>query len=644
MSVVRMSKFELTIFDRAKEDVLRALQDFCIVHINDLSQRKDWLEQGAKRQDTGLLHEDVRQRLTRIRNAVDGLSAYESKEARRGVPVTISQKEARQRLQGFSTDAVLEEAESLFAAVQKAQEDLRESRERERELQRWHSFTLPLDALHQTKRVRVRTGTMAKRWADEFVGRIERDLEGAYVERISSDGQNVCLLLIDDRTEPVLEEWLRDYNFIEIILSGPAPQEQIAAEEERQAQANECLQQAQMRLSALADEAGLLLRLAYEKASETGVRVETEDASLRTEYLTFLQGYVPTEKESAFRTAVAQAIPDGVFDLQMEPAALEDEEVPILLENGPLVQPFESLVEMYSMPRYYEADPTPLLTPWYLLFFGLMIGDVGYGLLLLLATTLGLRFLPMKRSMKDKFRFFQLLSIPSMIAGLAFGSCLGGVVPIPGLIDPTENNMAMIGLSVAIGIVNIFFGLGIQGFSDIRRGRPLDAVYDVLFWYMALLGAMAFGGARMLGGSETVATIGLIVMIVGMLGIVLFSARENKGPTRFTWGLYNLYGITSYVGDIVSYTRIAALMLAGAFIGYAVNLISGMLAGAGILGILFAVVVFVVFHLFNLFLSGLSGYVHSMRLIYVEFFGKFYEGGGVPFKKLRSESTYIEIE
>lgn len=644
MSVVRMSKFELTVFDRAKGGVLRALQDFRVVHINDLSKREEWLEQGAKRQDTAVLHERVRQRLARISNAVDELSAYESKAARSRVPVTLSQKEAEKQLRGFALDAVLEETESLFKTVQEAQEELRESREREREMQRWQVLTLPLDALHRTKRVRVRTGVMAKRWADEFVGRTERELEGAYAERISSDGQNVCLLLLDDRTEPVLEEWLRDYNFAEVMLSGPAPSEQIAAEEKIQAQANERQAQAKARLSALADKNGVLLRLAYEREAEASVRVEAEDASLRTEYLTFLQGYVPAEDESAFRAAVAAAIPDGVFDLQMEPAALEDEDVPILLKNGPLVQPFENLVEMYSMPRYYEVDPTPLLAPWYLLFFGLMIGDVGYGLLLLLATTLSLRFMPMKRAMKDKFRFFQLLSIPSTLAGLAFGSCLGGAVPMPGLINPTENNMAMIGLSVAIGVINIFFGLGIQGFSAIRRGRPMDAVYDVLFWYMALLGAMAFGGARMLNGPETIATIGLIVMIVGMLGIVLFSARENKGPTRFTWGLYNLYGITSYIGDIVSYTRIAALMLAGAFIGYAVNLISGMLVGAGILGILFAVVVFVVFHLFNLFLSGLSGYVHSMRLIYVEFFGKFYEGGGVPFKKLRPESKYIEIE
>ena len=182
----------------------------------------------------------------------------------------------------------------------------------------------------------------------------------------------------------------------------------------------------------------------------------------------------------------------------------------------------------------------------------------------------------------------------------------------------------------------MFTALGMKAYMYIRDGKVLDAIYDVVFWYMALGGPIAYA----LIGNK----ICLYVMAVGMVGIVLFAGRDAKSiGGRLGSGVYELYGISSWVGDFVSFLRLMALVLSGGFVAYAVNVIVKMLFGAGIGGIIGGILVFVVFQLFNMFLSYLSAYVHSLRLIYVEMFGKFYEGGGAKFREMLEDTKKIII-
>lgn len=211
------------------------------------------------------------------------------------------------------------------------------------------------------------------------------------------------------------------------------------------------------------------------------------------------------------------------------------------------------------------------------------------------------------------------------------------------IIDPTKDFMTMIVVSVALGFIHILVGLGLKGWQQIREGHPMDVVYDVISWMLILVGLVMVALVMLFKGPDLLKTIGFVMAIVGAVLIFLFSAREEKGIGRFTWGLYNLYGATGYIGDLVSYTRLTAIMLAGAYIGYAMNMIGGMLTSLGVPGYVLAAVIIVGAHLFNLFLSSLSSYVHAMRLIYVEFFGKFFEGGGKPFRGLQPEPKYVDL-
>lgn len=296
------------------------------------------------------------------------------------------------------------------------------------------------------------------------------------------------------------------------------------------------------------------------------------------------------------------------------------------------------------MPQYGEIDPTPLFAPFYFIFSGIMIGDAGYGLLVFIMTRLALKFLKLNEATKRMVSFISYISVSTMIWGLIFGSFFGDAVKLPALINPSEDYYLMIGMSLLLGGIHLFFALGIKAYMNIRDKKFLDAIYDVGFWYMAVIGAIVFIIAMALKLSPTVTNIGKWSLILGLIGIVLTGGRtEDSVGAKLGWGLYSAYGITSYIGDFVSYLRLMALALAGAFIAIAVNMIVRMLFSGGIIGIIAGSIIFVIFQLFNAFLSYLSAYVHTARLTYVEMFNKFYEGGGRPFKEMIAKSEYFNI-
>ena len=266
-----------------------------------------------------------------------------------------------------------------------------------------------------------------------------------------------------------------------------------------------------------------------------------------------------------------------------------------------------------------------------------MIGDLGYGLLGVIAILLALKLKEFPKQTEQTMKLFLRISISACVFGFIFGSVFGGIIDVPfGWIDTTKDINTLIVMSLIIGGISLFFALGVKGFMAIRDGHPDALFFDVISWYMAVGGAIAL--------ALTKSPIAKWVMIAGMILIVLFAGRKEKswGP-RIASGTYELYGITSWIGDFVSFLRLMALVLSGGFVAYSVNLIVEMMAGSGIGGLIGGIIVFVVFQLFNMFLSYLSAYVHSLRLIYVEMFNKFYEGGGIKFREMVEDTNFINI-
>ena len=360
----------------------------------------------------------------------------------------------------------------------------------------------------------------------------------------------------------------------------------------------------------------------------------------------WLEGWIPAH----LSPAVADAL-SGRFTVAVQSRpAKSDEEYPILLKNRKLVKPFEVVGEMFSPPSSQDADPSPWVAPFYFFFFGIMLSDVAYGLILTAISA----FLVYKIKVQGDFRRMSTMlmycGISSTIWGFLFGGFFGdmlsvlsgGSLNMPAIwFNPMDDPTALMVWSIVFGVIHLFAGMFANALNLIRAGRWQDAVFDILPWYLIIIGLGLLGAGPML--LPALAQVGQVMAIAGVAIILVFGGRPAKNPiVRLFKGLGSLYNVTSYLSDILSYTRILALVLATSVIAMVVNLM-GFMMGPTIPGILVFIIVAIAGHGLNLALSALSAYVHTSRLHYVEFFGKFYQGGGRMWKPLRLKTKYTEV-
>jgi len=364
-------------------------------------------------------------------------------------------------------------------------------------------------------------------------------------------------------------------------------------------------------------------------------REEAKERLMEVGSVFSLEGWVPKASEEELK----KLLDDTCCAYEFSDPKPEDD-VPVKLKNSKLVEPMNMVTELYSLPAYGNVDPNPLIFPWFTLFFGIMYADLGYGLVLLTLGIVGLRLIKQKGTLKYMAGLLVLCGITTSICGILFGSFFGDAIPVFcdllgiehhelwSIIDPMEEPMTALIGSVVIGAVHLLLGMAIKAFILIRDGHPLAALFDVGSWWVLFAGL----GLGALGKGWTTALVGAGMLIV---------SQGREKPTligKFIGGLASLYDITSYVGDILSYTRLMALMLAGGVIASVVNVLGSM--GGSIITF---IIVFVIGHLFNMAINIIGTFVHAARLQYLEFFGKFYEEGGKPFKPLRYNTKYTDI-
>lgn len=355
----------------------------------------------------------------------------------------------------------------------------------------------------------------------------------------------------------------------------------------------------------------------------------------------WLHGWVPAHLSESVKKGLNSRY---TIALETRPAQ-SGEEYPIMFHNNPLVKPYEVIVEMFSPPSTREIDPSPLLAPFFFLIFGMMLSDVGYGLMLSGLCGLLIYKFKVGGEMGRMARMLFLSGIASILWGFVFGGYFGDMVSVlsgqrlilPAIwFNPMDDPTLLLVWSMIFGLIHIFIGMAAKAYLLFLTGQWQDAVLDIFPWYLILTGLGLTAGS--IGGSA-----GLYMAAAGGAVLVFFGGRQEKNPLkRLLKGVMSLYDITGYFSDILSYTRILALVLATSVIAMVVNLL-GFLLGPTIPGIIVFVLVAVFGHCLNLALSALSAYVHTCRLHYVEFFSKFYEGGGRIWQPLKLKTRYIDI-
>lgn len=646
MAIVKMSKFHLFTFSEQRRELLKALQKFNLTNFNDLKVAEG--EDGIKKVELPEEIIAIDERIQESKWAIDLLSKYQKKE---GLieGLTKEQKsftleDLRLRANKYDFEKNYKDLKDIYESRARYEQKIQNDKTLIDELKPWSSIPIKVKELKNLKSVGVSIGTIPEKFLNELKEDLSKFELAELVEVDRLNKLSYGLIFYDKSIEDQVIECLRKNSFAPSdIKTDGYVKDKIKELEENissyRSQIEKLDKSIEKHCVDLED-----FQIVYDFNKNEKLRLSAENNFISTDRVNVMEGYLPTDKVDDFIKTIEGVVGSNYY-FDVKEADRDDKDVPIILKNNKFVSDFQMLTSMYSMPKYNEIDPTPLFAPFYWLFSGIMIGDAGYGLIVLIACLIGLKFFNLKKSMRSMVRFFMYLAISTTIWGLVFGSFFGDTIKLPALIDPATESVKMIGMSLIFGTIHIFFALGIKAYMNIRDRNFIDFICDVLVWYLALIGIILWIISVALSLSPILNKIGMWLTIIGLIGIAATGGRAEKSlGGKIGWGIYSAYGITSYIGDFVSYLRLMALCLAGSFIAVAVNMIVRILIGAGPLGVVFAVIIFIVFQLFNAFLSYLSAYVHSARLVYVEMFNKFYEGGGRPFKKMIEESKYFNIK
>lgn len=462
----------------------------------------------------------------------------------------------------------------------------------------------------------------------------EDTLPDLVIENLSMEKESALVLMLCHRQDlKALQEFLSTLRYSPMTLERDmAPAKRILKiEAELEQLRNKTFSEFGLYVDVLGD-----LRIASDLIQSEINKCEAYEslASTRTTFL--LEGWVPAPRLEDFESLVETNCSGAASLTCRDPN--EGERVPVLLKNNAFAEAFEPVTAMYSLPSYFETDPTPVYAPFMLVFFGMMLSDTAYGAVMSGLSLWALKGLSLDAKQRKFAKLFLWLGLSTTFFGVLYGSYFGDLLSdriSPLWLDPSSNPMTVLYVAIAMGVIHIYVGLAVKAWNLMRGGKILDAVYDVGLWMVTIAGI-----AMMLLGAQT---IGKPAAIFGAVGLVLTQGRDKKGIlARLAGGLFGLYGITGYLGDVLSYSRLLALGLATGLIGSAFNLMV-QLIGFGPLSFVFAVLIFLGGHTFNLLINILGAYVHAVRLQYLEFFGKFYTGGGRAFTPFALESKYCQI-
>nr|WP_325244069.1 V-type ATP synthase subunit I [uncultured Oscillibacter sp.] len=641
MAIVKMKKLRVMAMAGQKEELLRQLLRLGCVEISEPdSKLADPAWAALLQRGTSHLV-NKKSEIADVDTALAAIKKYA--QLKDGLFIKRRPISEKDFLDTGTADQAKEAAQKigdLLRSLTQLQSDETRLQTRRAGLLPWKSLDMPLE-LEGTTYTRFRLGVCP---GSTDIGQVKTELgaSGAAAElyEISGDKQQKYLLLISLRAdEEAALEVLRPHGFSVVTIpdtTGTAADNiarldaQIAENEKQQSVAVDAIVKSAGARDALRLYAD---RLTAEAAEETNAERLMTDGTIL-----FFEGWVPAEKLSKVEKLLTSM--DCAWEAS-DPTEDEISQVPVLLKNNWLTRPLNMVTEMYSLPAYDNVDPNPLMAPFFILFYGIMMADMGYGLLMILASVLITRAYRPKGTAGHLFALMGLCGVSTFIMGAITGGFFGDFLTqvvllttgkdfaLPALFTPLDDTLMILVGAMCLGFVQIVTGMVISLVQKVKKGQVMDAVWEEITWFVVFAGI----GLMVLGVTNIVLYVGLVMVVAGPV-------ITGKGLGKITGIFGSLYNhVTGYFGDILSYSRLMALMLAGSVIAQVFNTL-GAIPG----NIVVFIIISMAGNALNFALNLLGCYVHDLRLQCLEYFGKFYEDGGKPFRPLAVNTKFVDIQ
>lgn len=635
-----MKHLRLLGMESEREALLKAMQDMECVEISSIDGSEEALKSGfAKPDDKALMSAQEASRA--YRTALASLDRFAPEK-----------KGMFRKRQGVSRAAFFsaESEENARTAAETINKDTRRLGEIESErtknealratLAPWLTVDAPLGGADGA--LAVFFGTAGLNVTDDALKALADSLDGLLTWQQASSDRSLRYLLVmchGSVKERALSA-LRDLGFSTVSfrgMTGTAKENDKALAENLAALEKE-RQEIEQRIAGLGGKRETLLE-ASDRAAIALRREEAKSRLVGTDKVFLLEGWLPADRCAEIEKTLK---PFTCAIETREPTEDEYPQVPVQLKNNKLTRPLNMVTEMYSLPAYGTLDPNPLMAPFFILFYGIMMADMGYGLLMMIASVIISKKYRPKGTSGELFSLLGLCGISTFIMGALTGGFFGDfltqlvaivspgtVFALPKLFDPLDDlTMILIG-SMALGMVQIVTGMAISLIEKCKRKKFLDAFFEEITWWIVFIGIALLALGK-----------GAAVLYVGCALVLLGPIVQGKGWGKLTGVFGSLYNhVTGYFGDILSYTRLMALMLAGSVIAQVFNMLAAMPGN-----VIAFIIISMLGNAMNFGLNLLGCYVHDLRLQCLEFFNKFYVDGGKPFHPMTLDTEYVDLQ
>ena len=647
MAIIPMEKLRLYVHKGVSTEVFNVIQKLGIIEFTEVKTN----EKLEKAEKTVF---EFNYASSRLDFAVGFLSKYEKpkskfagfKNAMEGGKIFAKEEEIEETMQSFYFNDVIERAGDIEEKMNDADSKIKNLKEEQELLSGWINLNIGLNSQFETKK----TKTIFLHGDLQELNTLSQKLTKTKIlhstKKISPENATLTFLKSDE--EKILRKINgKELEIVELPKRRGTPAEEIERIGRAIIKANEMKDKQEKEASNLATKLRKL-KLVSDRIFWKKEKHDLISQAARKGDILIFEGWCPKEKVELLKEKISGRT--NLFAVEkVKPG--KKEKIPVEIQNKKIITPFESVTRLYGLPGNKDLDPTPLLAGFFFIFFGLSLTDVGYGIFLFFATALALLFFKIPKKAKPLVLLLMFGGISSIIVGLLFGGYFGiSMEYMPSWaqaiqkFDPIANPLPVFYMALGFGVLQIMFGLVLKIIRDAKNGELADGLLDQGPW-LAVFASLIFWGTTKAGFMEDTAGVSTMAIYASLILLILTQGRkENTIIKKLFKGVFSLYDSINYFSDILSYSRLLALGLATSALAFAVNLIATMVGDMiPYVGSVLMVIILVVGHLFNMAVNVLGAFIHSARLQFVEFFGKFITDNGRIFTPFKRKERYVVV-